>query len=321
MKVVVIRAFGGPEGLAVAEAPDPSPGAGEVLIDIEAIGVGFQDVMIRSGVLAAAGFKPGHIPGGEIAGVVSQVGSGVERSWIGRRVWAFIGLGGGYAEKAVAPAAGLIEVPLALTSADAVTIGSSGMVAHFALRHGHFTPGEAVLVRGAAGPLGILLVQLAASGGAGAIVVTSSSPTRGDRLRELGATHVLDRKGMGDGPAAYDVIIDIVSGPEMSGFFSRLAPNGRMVAIGAVGGFPPQDFAWPMYPAFQKSLSFATFSASTVTEAQRMAVTADLLSAAARGDLKVVIDEILPLDQAERAHRRMEAGGVFGRLLLSPTAL
>ena len=111
-------------------------------------------------------------------------------------------------------------------------------VAHFGLRHAHFAPGETVLVRGAAGSIGIMTVQLAARGGAGAVAVTTSSAERGDRLRELGATHVLDRAGEGgeDAPAGYDVIIDIVAGADMPSFFARLNPNGRMVAVGAVAG-------------------------------------------------------------------------------------
>jgi NADPH:quinone reductase len=107
---------------------------------------------------------------------------GVDTSWVGRRVWAFTGL------------------------------------AHFALSHPRFAPGESVLVRGAAGSIGIMTVQLAARGGASAVAVTTSSAERGDRLRKLGATHVLNRAGEGgqDAPPGYDVIIDIVAGRSTS---------------------------------------------------------------------------------------------------------
>ena len=94
MKAVAIQAFGSPEGLAVIDLPDPSPADGQVLIATEAIGVGGVDVMIRSGAVAAYGFKEGHILGGEIAGTVAAVGGGVDTSWVGQRVWAFTGLGG-----------------------------------------------------------------------------------------------------------------------------------------------------------------------------------------------------------------------------------
>ena len=321
MKAVAIQAFGSPEGLAVIDLPDPSPAGGQVLIATEAIGVGGVDAMIRSGALAAYGFREGHVLGGEIAGTVTAVGGGVDASWAGQRVWAFTGLGGGYAEQAIAPASTLIPLPAGMPAADAVTLGSSGAVARFGLRHARFVAGESVLVRGAAGGIGIMTVQLAARGGASAVAVTTSSADRADRLRELGATHVLDRSGEGgeDAPAGYDVIIDIVAGAGMPSFFARLNPNGRMVAVGAVAGNPPADFGMQMFAAFQKSMSFATFSANTVTEADRRTVTAELFAAAARGELRSVVHEVLPLEQAALAHQKMTAGEVFGRIVLTPS--
>ncbi|CAM3334426.1 zinc-binding dehydrogenase [Kibdelosporangium persicum] len=322
MKAVAVQAFGSPEGLAVVDVVDPSPAEGQVLITTEAIGVGGVDAVIRSGALAAYGFSEGHILGGEIAGTVAAVGEGVDPSWIGQRVWAFTGVGGGYAEQAIASAETLIPLAATVSAVDAVTLGSSGAVAHFGLRHARFAPGESVLVRGAAGGIGIMAVQLAVRGGAGAVAVTTSSPERGDRLRKLGATHVLDRTGEGDkdAPTGYDVIIDIVAGTALPSFFAKLNPNGRMVAVGAVAGEPPADFATEMFAAFQKSLSFATFSANTVPVSDRRAVTAELFAAASRGELETVVHEVLPLEQAALAHQKMAAGEVFGRIVLTPSA-
>ncbi|TCO43424.1 zinc-dependent alcohol dehydrogenase family protein [Actinocrispum wychmicini] len=321
MKAVAIQAFGSPEGLAVIDVAEPDPADGQVLITTEAIGVGGVDTMIRSGALSAYGFTEGHIPGGEIAGTVTAVGDGVDPAWVGQRVWAFTGVGGGYAEHAIAPATTLIRLPATLSAVDAVTLGSSAAVAHFGLRHAHFAPGESVLVRGAAGGIGIMTVQLAAQGGARAVAVTTSSLERGDRLRKLGATHVLDRVGEAaqDAPAGYDVIIDIVAGTALPLFFARLNPNGRMVVVGAVAGDPPADFAMEMFGAFQKSMSFATFSANTVPAPDRHAVTADLLAAASRGELEPVVHEVLPLERAVLAHQKMDAGEVFGRIVLTPS--
>jgi NADPH2:quinone reductase len=316
LKAVAIKTFGTPEGLAVVELPDPSPADGQVLIATEAIGVGGVDVLIRSGAVAAYGFQEGHILGGEIAGTVSEVGAGVDPSWVGQRVWAFTGLGGGYAELAVAPAATLIPLPANISPADAVTLGSSGAVAHFGLRHAHFVAGESVLVRGAAGGIGIMAVQLAAQGGASAVAVTTSSAERGERLRTLGATQVLNRAGEG-GAEGYDVIIDIIAGADLPSFFEKLNPNGRMVAVGAVAGDPPANFGMRMIAAFQKSMSFATFSTNTVTEADRTAAIADLFAAAARGELEIAVHELLPLDKAVLAHQKMAAGEVFGRIVLT----
>ncbi|MGC4770217.1 zinc-binding dehydrogenase [Micromonospora sp. DT44] len=304
----------------MTDLPDPVPARGQVMITVEAVGVAGADVMIRSGALAAYGFKEGHILGGEVAGTVAAVGEGVDAAWVGQRVWAFTGTGGGYAERTVAPISEVLPVPAGLSVVDAVTIGSSGVVAHFGLAHAHLAEGETVLVRGAAGSLGIMTVQLATRRGASAVAVTTSSPERGRRLRSLGATHVLDRSGAGgsDAPRGYDVIIDVVGGDRMPSFFDRLNPNGRLVLVGAVGGQPPADFGATLMAAFQKSLSFATFSAATVPEPARQAVRRDQLAAAARGELVSVVHEVLPLEQAAVAHQKMAAGQVFGRIVLTP---
>ncbi|MET8429055.1 zinc-binding dehydrogenase [Nocardia sp. NPDC004860] len=322
MHAVMVTAFGGPEVLAVVDLPDPNPAAGQVLITTEAIGVGGVDALIRSGALAAYGATPGHIPGQEVAGTVTEVGEGVDTAWIGRRVWAFTGESGGYTERAVASAETLVPLPETMSAVDAVTLGSSAMVAHFALRHAHFARGESVLVRGAAGGIGVMAVQLAARGGAGAVAVTTSSAERGDRLRKLGATHVLDRAGRGteNVPAGYDVIIDIAAGADLPAFLARLEPNGRMVAVGVMAGMPPADFGAEMVAAFKKSMSFATFSADTVPASDRRAATAELFAAAARGELEAVVHETLSLEQAVLAHQKMETGEVFGRIVLTPSA-
>ncbi|MFC9326214.1 zinc-binding dehydrogenase [Kitasatospora sp. NPDC057015] len=320
MKAIAIQTYGGPEGLAVVDLPAPAPAAGQVLITTEAVGVGGVDTLIRSGALAAYGFKEGHIPGGEVAGTVTAVGDGVDASWIGRRVWGSTGTGGGYVEQAVVPVEEIVPLPGGLSAVDAVTLGSSGVVAHFGLRHARFAPGERVLVRGAAGSIGIMAVQLAARGGAAAVAVTTSSVERGERLRRLGASHVLDRSGDGgeEAPAGYDVVIDVVAGEAMPSFFDRLNPNGRLVAVGAVAGQPPADFGTRIMAAFQKSLSFAAFSAATVTRADRRAVRAEQFAAAGRGEIETVVHEVLPLDKAVLAHQKMAAGEVFGRIVLTP---
>ncbi|MFD8646325.1 zinc-binding dehydrogenase [Streptomyces mirabilis] len=320
MKAIAIQTYGGPEGLAVVDLPAPAPAAGQVVIATEAVGVGGVDTVIRSGALAAYGFKEGHIPGSEVAGTVTAVGDGVDASWIGGRVWAFTGTGGAYVEQALAPVEEIVLLPVNLSAVDAVTLGSSGVVAHFGLRHAHFAPGETVLVRGAAGSIGIMAVQLAARGGAAAVAVTTSSAERGEQLRRLGVTHVLDRSGDGGepAPAGYDVIIDVVAGKDMPSFFDRLNPNGRMVAVGAVAGQPPADFGTKIMAAFQKSMSFAAFSAATVTGADRRAVRSEQFAAASRGEIETVVHEVLPLDAAVLAHQKMDAGEVFGRIVLTP---
>ncbi|WP_019925155.1 zinc-binding dehydrogenase [Nocardia sp. BMG111209] len=318
MKAVTIRAFGSPDGLAVVDLPAPVAARGQVLIDIEAIGVGGVDAVIRRGTLGGYGFEPGLVPGSEVAGLVSGAGDGVDPAWLGRRVWAFTGLGGGYAEQAVAAVTDVVPLPADLSGADAVTLGSSGVVAHFGLARASLAPGESVLVRGAAGSIGIAAVELAARAGAAVVAVTTSSPARGDRLRALGATHVLDRSGAGAGPDSYDIVLDVIGGPDLPAFLDRLAPNGRMVVVGAVGGLPPADFGTALLRDFRKSLSFATFSTDTVPPAERDAVRIAQFEAAVRGELHTVIHEVLPLAAAASAHRKMDDGEVFGRIVLTP---
>jgi len=320
MKAVVVRRFGNPDGLEVVDLPVPVPGPGQVRITTEAIGVGGVDAVVRRGTLAAYGFREGHLQGSEVAGSINAVGDGVDASWTGRRVWAFTGLAGGYAEQAVASVDDVLPLPEGLTGADAVTVGGSGVVAHFALDRARFAPGETVLVRGAAGSIGITAVQLAARNGAGAVAVTTSSAQRGARLRELGATHVLDRSGVADTdvPSGFDVVIDVVGGSQVPVFLDRLNDNGRYVAVGVVGGQPPADFGMRLMGAFRRSLSFATFSSDTVPGAERRTVRSAQFDDAVRGDLRTVVHEVLPLRQAALAHHAMDAGTVFGRIVLTP---
>lgn len=319
MRAVAIQQFGDPSGMAVIDVPTPEPGPGQLVVRTEAIGVGGVDAVIRRGTLRGFG-GAGLIPGSEVAGTVTAAGDGVDPSWLGRRVWAFTGIGGGYVEEAVACVGDVVALPAGLSSIHAVTLGSAATVAHFALAHGQFAAGRSVLVRGAAGSIGIATVELAARGGASVVAVTTSSPERGQRLRELGATHVLDRSGEGgtSAPASYDLIIDIVGGADLPLFIDRLAPSGRMVVVGLVAGLPPADFGMRLIGAFQQSRSFATFSLDAVPVAARDAVRAQQFAAAARGDLSAVVHEVLPLERAADAHREMDAGGVFGRIVLTP---
>lgn len=319
MRAVAIRRFGDPDGMAVVDLPEPVVGPGRVLIDVEAIGVGGVDAVIRRGTIGS-GFPVGTVPGGEVAGRVIEIGDGVDAALLGRRVWAFTGTaGGGYAERAAARVEDVVVLPDDLASVDAVTLGSAGAVAHFALEHARAAAGETVLVRGAGGSIGIAAVELAAALGT-VVAVTTSSPARGARLRELGATHVLDRDGLGPAgaPEAFDVVIDVIGGAGLPSFLERLAPNGRMVAVGIVGGNPPADFGTAILRSFRRSISFGTLSLDTVPRAELARVRREQFAAAAAGRLHAVVEDVLSLADAVEAHRRMDAGTVFGRIVLVP---
>lgn len=317
MRAMTIQRFGDPEGMAMKDVPTPSPAADQMLIGTEAIGVGGVDAVIRRGTLGS-GFPVGMIPGSEVAGIVSAVGADVDDAWIGRRVWAFTGTGGGYVEHALARAGDVTPLPDGVSFIDAVTVGSAGAVAHFALAHAHLEAGEAVLVRGAAGSIGIAAVEHAVRAGASIIAVTTSSAERGRRLREYGATEVLDRGGDGGTTDTFDVIIDIVGGEQIPAFIDRLAPNGRLVIVGAVAGFPPADFGMRLMQNFQQSRSVATFSLNSISTERTDAVRAEQFQAVARGELHPVVHAVMPLEDAAEAHRQMDRGSVFGRIVLEP---
>ncbi|GAA1447849.1 zinc-binding dehydrogenase [Leifsonia poae] len=319
MRAIAIQEFGDPGGMAVVDLPAPEPGAGQVLIETEAIGVGGVDAVIRRGTLGS-GYPRGMIPGSEVAGTIIGVGAGVAPSWIGQHVWAFTGTAGGYGELVVAEAVDVTPLSAGLSPVDAVTIGSAATVARFALARAPFASGESVLIRGAAGSIGIAAVELAARGGASVVAVTTSSAERGRRLAALGATDVLDRSGNGSGGIVrrFDVIVDIVGGDAVPTFIDRLAPNGRMVLVGAVAGFPPADFGMRLLQSFQESRSVATFSLASIAPSTRSSARTQLFEATARRELHPVVHAIMPLERAAEAHRLMDEGTVFGRIVLTP---
>lgn len=318
MRGVTIETFGPPEGLVETDLPEPVPGAGQVVVDVEAIGVGGVDAVIRRATIGGLGLSAGHVPGSEVAGTVSAIGDGVGAEWLGCRVWAFTGSGGAYAERALARTEDLTPLGDDVSAVDAVAVGSAVPVARFALGHVHLAGGERVLVRGAAGSIGIAAVELAAQAGASAVGVTTSSAERGGRLRKLGATHVLDRQGRGDGPETYDVVFDVVGGAATPDFVDRLAPNGRLVLVGAVAGMPPADFGARLLAGFRLSRSVATFSLDTVPRDALASARDEVFRQVAAGLLTPVVDDVLPLGDVAEAHRRMDDGRVFGRIVLRP---
>ncbi|SKA06448.1 NADPH:quinone reductase [Chitinophaga eiseniae] len=303
VKVISINAFGGPEELHVETVELPLAGAGQVLVAVEACGVGLVDVLLRKGVIP--GLSPvGFVPGVEVAGTVT----GGAAEWIGKRVFAKVN-NGGYATQVVADVTSIAEIPDALSSADAVALGINALVAHFSLLRGHYGKGEQILVRGAGGGIGTMTVQLAMVNGA-RVTAATSSPEKRAMLSALGVQH------FDNGDQEYDLIIDAVAGNDVASFLHRLKPNGRYVLNGVAGGFPLPDFAMPLVTLFQKSLAISFLSLHAVADNQLMTAIAAIFALAVQGKITAVIDNVYPLSAAADAHKRLESGRVFGKIVL-----
>jgi NADPH:quinone reductase len=315
MKTVIVTEFGGADVLKLAEAPEPVAGAGEVVVSVDAAGVGFVDVMAAAGQYPLF-TAPGFVPGFEVAGTVLSTGPGVSAEWVGRRVFATLD-GGGYAEKAVVQEKSLVELPDELSGAQAVALGINALVAHFGIARGTIKRGDSVLVRGAGGGIGIMATQIVAQLSDDVTVVTSSNE-RGRRLKELGASNVLDRRsGTAIEYGEYDVIVDTVGGEELGAFIGRLKPNGRYVLVGGAGGIPPADFGVSFLHNYHKSISFFPFSLYATPFDERGRAAKVLFDQALKRGLVPVIDETFALADAAQAHRRLESGSSFGKIILA----
>ena len=232
MRAVVITKHGPPSVLAVEERPDPPLGAGEVRIEVAAAGINFADVMARMGLYPDAP-KPPCVIGYEVAGTVLELGEGVNGLVPGQRVLAGTKFGG-YATQVAVPASDVVPLPDSLTFEQGAAIPVNYVTAWAALiRYGAVQPGERVLIHAAGGGVGIAATQIARR--AGAEVYGTASPSKHERIRELGVEHALDYTSPGwerDLPPM-DVILDAVGGKSFRLSYSQLSPGGRLVAFGA----------------------------------------------------------------------------------------
>jgi NADPH:quinone reductase-like Zn-dependent oxidoreductase len=317
VKAIVVNSFGGPAELEPVELPKPAAAPGQVLVAVESAGVGLADALLRQGFLP--GVEPGFTPGLELAGTVVEVGEGVDAAWLHSRVFAMVAEGnksGCYAEFVATDVGRLVPIPPTVSPTAAVALGINALVAEFVIRRAQLKPGEQVIVRGAGGGIGVLLVQLAAQRGA-VVTASTSSIERAERLLELGAAHAVDRAGKpltGGAPETYDVVLDTVAGPDLLTFSDKLNDNGRVVLAGIAGGMPPAEVATALVDP--RSLSFSLLSLDAVTQAAKQAALRELFAAAARGELTPIVHEVLPLERASDAHHLLEAGKVFGKIVL-----
>ncbi|MET8270378.1 zinc-binding dehydrogenase [Streptomyces sp. NPDC005096] len=324
MRVALVRELGGPAVLVPAEMPDPVPGAGEVVIDVSHVDTLFVETQIRSGAFSDYfPVRPPYVPGGGIAGTVRMVGEGGDAGWAGRRVIASVGFTGGYAEQAAASADHLVPVPDGLGLREAAALAHDGVTAAALMEAIAPGPGERVLILGASGGMGTLLVQLTHAAGAHVVAVA-----RGDRktalVRELGADDVIDGADAGwveqartaleaaGGPA--DVVLDGVGGAMGAAAFTLTADGGHFSAHGApTGGFAPID----PQEAARRGITLRGIGDVQPTDAEYVRLAARTLAEAAAGRLRPVIGRVYPLEQAAEAHTAIEERSLLGKVLLS----
>ncbi|MFE3171353.1 zinc-binding alcohol dehydrogenase family protein [Amycolatopsis sp. NPDC059090] len=293
MKAVLVEPQ---QRLVLGDAPDPAAGQGQAVVEVEAAGVGYFDLMnLRNGASS--------VPGVEVVGRVEDR----------RRVLALI-LSGGYAQQVAADADQLYPVPDTLDPADVVALGVNAMVAEGAVRRAAVAPGERVLVRGASGGIGVLATQIAHARGAEVTAVTSSAEY-GERLRILGAAKIVDRTR--ERPEeTYDVIIDTAAGPQVREHLELLRPNGRYVLCGGTAGVPEPEAFEPLMRDFHKSPTLFAFSLTSVSPEERRKSWDRVLALVADGRLSAVLDRTFPLGEAAAALQHVEHGKSFGKVVL-----
>jgi NADPH2:quinone reductase len=321
---ISVARFGGPEVLTPGQAPDPVAGPGELVIAVTASDVMFVDAMIRSG--RGGGFfpiRPPYVPGNGVAGRVTSVGDGVDGGWLGRPVIAHTGGpggSGGYAEQAVAGLEDTVPVPDGLDPLDAAAIIHDGPTAVRIVRLADVRPGEHVLVLGAAGGMGILLVQLLRARGA-RVIGAARGRAKTDAVGEAGADAVIDygRPGWtssvlqatgGTGPA---VVLDGVGGELGRDAYGILADGGRFSAYGAPSGafsaIDPGD-------ARRRDVTVTGLGDLQVRPGERADLARQLLPDVVSGRVRPLIGQTFPLAEAARAHALIEAREAIAKTLL-----
>jgi len=321
VRAIRVDELGGPEVLRMVEVDIPTPGSGEVLVQLNAIGVNYSDIYRRRD--RSAQTLP-YIPGQEAAGTIRALGTGVDGFRVGQRV-AYCQIFGAYAEYAVVPAARLIAIPDALDDERAAALPLAGMTAHFLVAdYVDLGPETFVLIHAAAGGVGLLATQLAARRGAH-VIGTVSNQAKAARVREAGARDVIlytetdfvsEVQRITDGLGAH-LILDGVGKATFPGNLTAVRNRGTIVLYGWPSGPPdpiaPLDLMWRAIV-----LAGGTVSNATKTRADLERRSGELIAATLDGSLVPAIDCMLPLEQAAAAHRRLESRSTIGKVLLRP---
>jgi NADPH2:quinone reductase len=324
VRAIEVRRFGPPDVLELAELPDPEPGPEQVLVAAAACDVLFVDTMIRSG--AGAGYfpvKPPYVPGNGVGGEVVAVGASVGAEWLGQRVAAHTGGPGGtggYAKLAVADVAHSVVVPGDVDLLDATAVLHDGTTALRVLELCGPRPGEWVLVLGAAGGMGILLVQLLAAAGVHVI-----GAARGDAklaaVARAGAAAAVDygssgwpaavREAAGGGRPA--VVLDGVGGAIGTAAFDLVADGGRFSAHGSPSGSLAGLNA---DAARRRRVEVSTIRDLQYGPGDRARLMKDVLGHLAGRRITPLIGQTFPLAEAAKAHEAIGARRTIAKTLL-----
>jgi len=320
MNGVRVPRFGGPEVLELTALPDPSPAAGEVLLEIRAAGVNWSDLLMRAGTYPG-GPQPPFVPGQEAAGVVVAHGPGVTAHPIGARVAAITGTGF-HASRAVVPAARCFSLPASLSFHDGAAILVSLMTAGWALaRVARAVSGEVAVIHAAAGALGGTAVQVAKRLGL-TVIATASTEERRARAAALGADIACGyddfdeavRRVTGDRGA--DIVLDGVGGDVTRRSLAVLRPLGRLVLVGASSATPRLD---PIQIIHRSTavLGFHLRALWRQPEPAREAAV-EWLGWVEAGAVRPQIDAVLPLNEVRAAHQRLADRRAVGKIILVP---
>jgi len=322
MRVIEITGGAGhAEALSLAERPDPVAGAGQIRIRVRAAGVNRPDLLQRNGLYQPPPGAP-DILGLEVAGEVDQIGAGVARWSVGDRVCALLG-GGGYADQVVVDARHVLPVPDSLDLVQAAALPET-VCTVFAnvFEAGGLKAGETLLIHGGTSGIGVTAIQMARAAGA-RVIATSRGAAKTAAAKALGADLSLDATA-GDMTAAIrdfggaDVVLDMLGADYAALNQAVLKPFGRWVVIATLTGAIAQiDLMKLMLKRIV--LTGSTLRARPADEKARLiaAVEATVWPWVASGALRPPVDAVFPLEDAAKAHHRLEGGDHVGKIVLT----
>jgi putative PIG3 family NAD(P)H quinone oxidoreductase len=325
VKAVLLDGFGGAEKLRLGEIEAPTPAPDQILIDVRAAAVNRPDIVQREGRYPP---PPGEsaILGLECAGTVAAVGQGVRRHRVGDRVFALLG-GGGYAERAVAQEAHALPVPSCLDFPHAACIAETYITAYQNLfENGGLADGESVLLHGGGGGVTTAAIQLIKTLRPACPIFVTASPAKTERVRAQGVLHAIDYRNQNFAAAieeltqgrGVDVILDHIGAAYLEKNLQALAIGGRLLVIGIMQGSDASISLGRLMVKRQRIIGSVLRPRPVAEKAaiiERFAKS--VMPLFEQGRIAPVIDRVFPLAEAAAAHRRMEAGEHFGKIVLS----